>query len=60
MTSDNAWYQIENVEEIDSPALVIYLERVKHNIRLAVTIFSACIGNNIVSGNSFSSTCSRA
>lgn len=26
------WYQIQNIEEIDSPALVIYPERVKANI----------------------------
>src|SRR4051794_13262142 len=28
------WYAIQNVNEIDSPALVVYLERVKENIRL--------------------------
>ncbi|MDB5248811.1 MAG: family PLP-dependent enzyme [Segetibacter sp.] len=28
------WYQITNVAEIDSPALVVYPERVKQNIRL--------------------------
>ncbi|WP_207514260.1 D-TA family PLP-dependent enzyme [Longitalea luteola] len=28
------WYQIHNIEEIDSPALVIYPERVKENITL--------------------------
>jgi len=38
MTSNNKWYEIENVDEIDSPALVIYLERVKHNIALAISM----------------------
>lgn len=27
------WYRIKNIEEIDSPALVVYAERVKENIR---------------------------
>jgi D-serine deaminase-like pyridoxal phosphate-dependent protein len=30
----NTWYNIKNIEEIDSPALVIYPARVKENIRL--------------------------
>jgi D-serine deaminase-like pyridoxal phosphate-dependent protein len=30
------WYNIDNVGEIDSPALVVYPERVKENIRTAV------------------------
>ena len=39
MTTNNgdtapAWYTITDVEELDSPALVIYPERVKENIRL--------------------------
>ncbi|HEX8333886.1 MAG TPA: D-TA family PLP-dependent enzyme [Segetibacter sp.] len=34
----NEWYNIINIEEIDSPALVIYLERVKHNIDLAISM----------------------
>lgn len=28
------WYTIHNIEEIDTPALVIYLDRVKENIRV--------------------------
>jgi D-threonine aldolase len=28
------WYEIENVAEVDSPALLIYPERVKENIRI--------------------------
>ncbi len=38
MTSDKDWYKIESVEDIDSPALVIYLDRVKHNIQLAISM----------------------
>jgi D-serine deaminase-like pyridoxal phosphate-dependent protein len=35
------WYNINNVEEIDSPALVYYLDRVKHNIELAISMVGA-------------------
>ena len=28
------WYAIDNIEEIDTPALVVYLDRVKENIRV--------------------------
>jgi D-serine deaminase-like pyridoxal phosphate-dependent protein len=37
----NQWYQINNIDEIDSPALVIYPQRVKANIHSAITM----IGN---------------
>ena len=30
------WYQIKNIDELDSPALVVFPERVKHNIQLAI------------------------
>ncbi len=30
------WYEIKNINELDSPALVIYPERVKHNIATAI------------------------
>ncbi|MGN6164011.1 MAG: D-TA family PLP-dependent enzyme [Flavisolibacter sp.] len=30
----NTWYNIKNIAEIDSPALIIYPERVKRNIQL--------------------------
>jgi D-serine deaminase-like pyridoxal phosphate-dependent protein len=33
--ADNAWYQIDNVDEIDSPSLIVYPERVLANIRTA-------------------------
>ena len=33
--ADN-WYEIENVGELDSPALVIYPDRVKKNITTAI------------------------
>ena len=32
MASEKEWYQIDNVEELDTPALVIYKDRVKQNI----------------------------
>ena len=31
-----SWYQIDNINEIDSPALVIYVDRVKENIATAI------------------------
>src|ERR1700754_3215354 len=30
------WYEISNIDQLDTPALVIYPDRVKENIRLAV------------------------
>src|SRR6516162_3010312 len=33
MSEDNDWYAIENISRLDSPALVVYLERVKENIQ---------------------------
>src|SRR4029078_4248142 len=30
------WFEIKNIKELDSPALVVFPERVKHNIKLAV------------------------
>ena len=32
------WYKINNAEELDSPALLVYPERILNNIRLAVEI----------------------
>lgn len=32
------WYRIENIDELDSPALVIYPDRVKQNIRTAISM----------------------
>lgn len=34
--SENNWYEIHQVEEIDTPALVVYPERVKANIQTAL------------------------
>ena len=34
------WYIINNVEEVDSPALLVYADRVKANIRLIKTMLS--------------------
>ena len=31
-----AWYEIENIDSLDSPLLVVFPERVKHNIQLAI------------------------
>jgi D-serine deaminase-like pyridoxal phosphate-dependent protein len=33
-----AWYAIKNVDELDSPVLVVYPGRVKHNIRQAIAM----------------------
>ncbi|MFI5129008.1 MAG: alanine racemase, partial [Chitinophagales bacterium] len=30
------WFEIENIRQLDSPALVVFPERVKHNIQLAI------------------------
>ena len=30
------WYTVKNVNELDSPALMVFPDRVKHNIRLAI------------------------
>jgi len=32
----NEWYAINNIEQIDSPALVVYEEKVKENIRMVI------------------------
>lgn len=32
------WYKIENEHEVDSPALLVYPERIKHNIALAISL----------------------
>lgn len=37
------WYDIKNISHIDSPALVVYKERVKENIRL----FKSMVNNNV-------------
>jgi D-serine deaminase-like pyridoxal phosphate-dependent protein len=36
METTNQWYRINNIDEIDSPALLIYSERIKKNIDTAV------------------------
>jgi D-serine deaminase-like pyridoxal phosphate-dependent protein len=30
------WYEIKNINELDSPALVVFPDRIKHNIQLAI------------------------
>lgn len=36
--SENNWYQISNIEMVDSPALVVYPQRVKQNIDTLVSM----------------------
>ena len=36
----NKWYEIENIEQIDSPALVVYQARIKANIETAKKIIN--------------------
>jgi D-serine deaminase-like pyridoxal phosphate-dependent protein len=31
-----SWFEIKNINELDSPALIVFPERVKHNIQLAI------------------------
>ena len=31
-----SWFEIKNINELDSPVLVVFPERVKHNIKLAI------------------------
>jgi D-serine deaminase-like pyridoxal phosphate-dependent protein len=35
-TESKNWYEISNINELDSPALVVFPDRVKHNIQLAI------------------------
>jgi D-threonine aldolase len=36
LLSMNDWYKIDNVDELDTPALVVYPDRVKRNIQTAI------------------------
>src|SRR5580700_1488877 len=36
MVMAGSWYQIDNIDELDTPALVVYPERVRENIARAV------------------------
>src|SRR5580700_12067983 len=36
MVMAGSWYEIENMDELDTPALVVYPERVKQNIARAI------------------------
>lgn len=38
MSEQTDWYKINRIEELDSPSLVIYIDRVKQNIKLAIDI----------------------
>ena len=33
---NETWFEIKNINELDSPALVVFPDRVKHNIQLAI------------------------
>ena len=33
---NEAWFEIKNINDLDSPALVVFPDRVKHNIQLAI------------------------
>ena len=37
-TSNNNWYQIDNEQEVFSPALLVYPDRIGHNIRKMIEI----------------------
>src|SRR3954470_13475918 len=34
----NEWYEIENIDSIDTPALVVYKERVEENVRIVLSM----------------------
>ncbi|MEJ7646885.1 MAG: D-TA family PLP-dependent enzyme [Chryseolinea sp.] len=36
MSYENDWYAIDNIDKVDTPALVLYPERIKENIQLLV------------------------
>ena len=38
MSAHNNWYSVNNIQEIDSPALLVFPERVKHNIQTAISM----------------------
>lgn len=38
MTQQNDWYHISNIQEIDSPALIVYPSRVKENISILLSM----------------------
>ncbi len=38
MTTPDQWYHIQHLEVLDSPALVVFPDRVRHNIRTAIDV----------------------
>jgi D-threonine aldolase len=38
MNEKDNWYSINNINEIDSPSMVIYIDRVKENIRILISM----------------------
>ena len=52
-----AWYEIKNIDTIDSPALVIYKERVLENIRLLKSMKDAAHLRPHVKTNKIAEVC---
>lgn len=38
MTATRQWFQIDDIDKLDTPALVIFPERVRHNIKTAINM----------------------
>ena len=38
MTKQSDWYRIDDIEKLDSPSLIIYIDRVKQNIKTAIDL----------------------
>ncbi len=56
-TSKMSWYQIKNIKEIDSPALVIYKERVQQNIQSLIKMKDAAHLRPHVKTNKIAEVC---
>ena len=41
LSSNDLWYIVDNVDEVNSPALLVYPDRIEHNIRKMVEISGA-------------------
>src|ERR1700748_726463 len=51
------WYQIKNIEAIDSPALIVYKDRVQQNIQSALQIKDAAHLRPHVKTNKIAEVC---
>ena len=38
-----AWFELENVNAVDSPALIVFPERIKKNIDKAINLTGRCV-----------------